>query len=876
MSRHLRLPLSFGVIAAACAVLAATGRPDPVAAASVTLTEHPASPFVAPLGGDPVVNPGQSSFTTAGVSDVTGDGRPEIIVGSLGSRAHVYRFDGSVIATLDPGTADPANGRGAIQSSPALADLDGDGIDDVVLTNLAGRIAAYSLAGGQVHELYNRFVEPAFDNGTPGLFATPALGYLDRDTQLDAVTAGWGQTVDGWSGPTGVHMPQLRQWVKDTIWSSPAIGDIDNDGQNEIVVGGDCEGAGSVGQPCSGIGQGGYVWAFNLDGSLQWSYFVRDAVVWSSPALIDLNHDGALDVVVGTGVFFDREGARRMRAIDGASGQLLWEAETPGRVVGSPAVAMVNGEAWIWAISEGGSLTAWNSTGQQLWRSCISDQPCNTTLGTFGGVALADVNDDGRLDAIAQGESHLRVLDAMTGALQTYVITRHDHPLFASYATPTVVEVDGTTHIIQVGLADANGGYQIDAGDEMVVTMWTTGTGLGWAPWPTFKQNMARTSGPLPTVPDESSFPPLGDPDAGSICFDVHVGGDRGDAAVVNLTPVLFERPGNGVLVSSDTTTVPLASNVNYTMGAINPSVAIAPISDDGNVCYVNSRHSPTHLVADHLGTIMSEAYIPATASGAPSRRIDTRVGLGTQSLPIAATARLCFAVAGDPGDVAIVNLTPVEAQFAGDGQLVSSDVADPPVASNVNYQIGSADPNVAFAPIGSDGQVCFVNSRHAAIHLVADHLGTIRRASFVLASPTGAPVRKLDTRRGLGGTMLAPGGRVCMPVTGSPGDAAVINLTPVEATGSGNAVLVSSDVAAPKASNVNFGVGTASPNVAIAPIGSDGQVCVVNSAHASVHMVADHLGTIRNAAYAEATPTGAPSRALDTRVSPGTPISPS
>ena len=32
---------------------------------------------------------------------------------------------------------------------------------------------------------------------------------------------------------------------------------------------------------------------------------------------------------------------------------------------------------------------------------------------------------------------------------------------------------------------------------------------------------------------------------------------------------------------------------------------------------------------------------------------------------------RLCFAVAGSPGDAAIVNLTPVEAVGPGNGQLI-------------------------------------------------------------------------------------------------------------------------------------------------------------------------------------------------------------
>lgn len=862
----LPLPLLVGMAVAAAPV------DDPALAAPVTLTEHPASPFVYSLGGDPVVNPGQSSFNSPAVGDVTGDGRPEIVAGGIGSDARVYTLDGTLLAVLDPGDVDPAT-RGAIQASAALGDLDGDGIDDVVINSLGNRVAAYSLAGGTVHELYNRYAAPAFENAGHGMFATPAIGYLDYNEQLDVVTASWGQTVDVWSGPTGEPVPQLRQWVKDTIWSSPAIGDVDGDGTAEIVVGGDCEGAGAVGQPCSGIGQGGYVWAFNLDGSVQWSHFVNDAVVWSSPALIDLNGDAALDVVVGTGIYFDRPGARRVLALDGRTGALLWEGATPGRVMGSPAVADVGGDAWVWAVSEGGTLTAWNSTGQQQWQACIADQPCNSTLATFGGVAIADINDDGRLDAVVQGETQLRVLDALTGQQQAVARTRHPQPVFASYGTPTVVEIDGTTHIVSVILANSGGDYSIDASDDMLVAFWTTGTGLGDAPWPTFQQNMARTSNRVEVTPPHAGPPDLGDPSSGSACFDV--AGERDGAAVVNVTPVLPQGPGNGVLISSDAPALPVASNVNYTPGRVDPNVAMALIGDEG-VCYVNSQHTPTHLVADHLGTIVGDAYIPATATGTPERKVDTRKGLGAPPVPVPALGRLCFAVAGAPGDVAIVNLTPVEAQFAGNGQLISSDVADAPIASNVNYAPGTADPNVAFAPIGQDGTVCYVNSRHAAIHLVADHLGTIRKDAFVRATPTGAPERKLDTRIGLGGAMLPPGGRACMPVTGAPGDAAVVNLTPVEATGPGNAVLVSSDVtSAPNASNVNFDVGTTDPNVAIAPIGADGQVCVVNSTHSAVHMVADHLGSVRAAAYEPATATGAPARLIDTRVD-GTVISPS
>jgi hypothetical protein len=347
------------------------------------------------------------------------------------------------------------------------------------------------------------------------------------------------------------------------------------------------------------------------------------------------------------------------------------------------------------------------------------------------------------------------------------------------------------------------------------------------------------------------------------LCFEV--AGAPGDVAVVNLTPVLAKGPGSGLLVSSDVTQPPVASNVNFGLGSVDPNVAFAPIGSDGKVCFVNSVHSRVDLVADHLGTIAIARFTPANSDATPKRTVDTRIGLGGTTL--APGARRCFGVAGDPGDVAVVNLTPVLAQGPGSGLLVSSDVTQPPVASNVNFSPGSVDPNVAFAPIGTDGEVCFVNSIHTQVDLVADHLGTIAISSFTPANSDATPKRTVDTRIGLGGTTLAPGARRCFGVAGDPGDVAVVNLTPVLAQGPGSGLLVSSDVAAPPvASNVNFRPGSVDPNVAFAPIGADGQVCFVNSVHRRVDLVADHLGTIAVESFTPANSDATPKRAVDTR----------
>jgi len=611
--------ISTALVTALVLTAAALGGQAPAATADaargISVSEIPGTPLRYPLDGENLSFATNHVFSSPAVADVTGDGQPEIITGGVNSNVRVFETATSRTITIDPGGADPVVSNGAIQASPMITDVNRDGVDDLVVANTAGRLAAYSLRGGSVTTIFNRYVAPEFTGAIEGLFGTPALAYVDIDDIPDIVTSSWGQTVDAFRGTDGARLDQMHQWLRDTIWSSPVVGDITGDGTDSIVVGADCEGSGTP-QPCYGIGQGGYVWAFRMDGSVRWKYFVRDAVVWSTPALADLNGDGALDVVVGTGLYFLGPAANKIFALDGRTGDLLWTAPTPGPVMGSPSVATVGGEPRIWVVSGGGALMSFDRSGRQLWQQCITDGSCSPKAGTSGGVAIADIDADGNLDAIVQAEQKMRVFDAVTGTERAELRSSYPHTLFASMATPTVAEVDDATWIVQLNVGDANGNLRTDGGDEMVVTIWTTNTPLGEAPWPTFKRNMARTGGPVPD-------PPRTVAPGGRRCFAV--AGNPGDAAIINLTPIRAQGPGNGLLTSSDVTNPPIASNVNYTTGTVDPNVAIAPIGNDGKVCYTNSTHNWVHLVADHLGTIHDDAYTTARPDGTPLRTTDTR-----------------------------------------------------------------------------------------------------------------------------------------------------------------------------------------------------------------------------------------------------------
>ncbi len=240
--------------------------------------------------------------------------------------------------------------------------------------------------------------------------------------------------------------------------------------------------------------------------------------------------------------------------------------------------------------------------------------------------------------------------------------------------------------------------------------------------------------------------------------------------------------------------------------------------------------------------------------------------------IPLAPGASVCPGAVGEPGDIAVLNLTPVEASGPGFGAVRSSDAPSnnslgARAVSNVNFRPGSVDPNVALATIGGDRRVCFDNSPHASIHLVADQMGVMPASAYEPAASTGA-TRLIDTRVG---PPVAPGGSVCAVAVGAPRRIAVVNITPVEATGPGFAAVRAVDAPSnnslgPAAvSNANFSVGSVDPNLAFSEIGGDGQICVDNSPHASIHLVVDQMGSLPADAFVPATASGA-TRVMDTR----------
>ena len=311
------------------------------------------------------------------VGDVDNDGQMEIVFGNSSGKLYIVNHDGTQQLAY--------NILGFIEGSPALVDMDGDQDLEIFFTTT-------TTSGGQLYAIHhNGITMSGFPKELGSMWTGPAVHDIDNDGAYDIVCTTYDKEIYAIDVSGGTIKPGFPVTLEGRLDISPTVVDVDSDGDYEIAVG----------------SNDGELYVLHHDGTIFAQYDTGDDIR-GGISVCDLNNDGQLDLLFGG---YDD----KIHVWDPVANELLpgWPVDLGFNILSEPLIADLDGDGQV-------EVLAARKTGKIFGLESDGSMMTNFPIAVDGSIestpAIEDIDNDGDLEIIVGSTSGLEVIDIKSSA----------------------------------------------------------------------------------------------------------------------------------------------------------------------------------------------------------------------------------------------------------------------------------------------------------------------------------------------------------------------------------------------------------------------------------------------------------------------------